>query len=141
MITEIKELILTIIDTIDLKLRTRTGRISLLIFACIVLGGSIVHSYNMHINVVALELDIEGLEEDKKELQVRIDDINKNAIANCNEQIKQGAILQQQLQEIYNNRIERDTDFIEEQTKLMKEKEKIVSIQEQNLTKLKKLSN
>ena len=49
MITEIKELILTIIDTIDLKLRTRTGRISLLIFACIVLGGSIVNSYNMQV--------------------------------------------------------------------------------------------
>ena len=72
MITQIKEFIVTIIDVLDLKLQTKTGRISLLIFACIVFGGSIVHSYNMQTNFDELEITRDKLEATKKELETKI---------------------------------------------------------------------
>ena len=139
MITQIKEFIVTIIDTLDLKLQTKTGRISLLIFACIVFGGSIVHSYNMQTNFDGLELTRDKLETTKKELETKIDTITKNAVRDCNEQIKQGAILQQQLQYIYNNKIRENNDFIEEQKTIMQEKEELVNMQKLNIDKLKSL--
>ena len=139
MITQIKEFIVTIIDTLDLKLQTKTGRISLLIFACIVFGGSIVHSYNMQTNFDGLELTRDKLETTKKDLETKIDTITKNAVRDCNEQIKQGAILQQQLQYIYNNKIRENNDFIEEQKTIMQEKEELVNMQKLNIDKLKNL--
>lgn len=139
MITQIKEFIVTIIDVLDLKLQTKTGRISLLIFACIVFGGSIVHSYNMQTNFDELEITRDKLEATKKELETKIDTITKNAVRDCNEQIRQGAILQQQLQYIYNNKIRENNDFIEEQKTIMQEKEELVNMQKLNIDKLKNL--
>ena len=140
MITQIKEFIVTIIDTLDLKLQTKTGRISLLIFACIVFGGSIVHSYNMQTNFDELVIARDKLEVTRKELETKIDTITKNAVRDCNEQIRQGAILQQQLQYIYNNKIRENNDFIEEQKTIMQEKEELVNMQKLNIDKLKNLN-
>ena len=140
MIAQIKEFIVTIIDTLDLKLQTKTGRISLLIFACIVFGGSIVHSYNMQTNFDELVIARDKLEVTRKELETKIDTITKNAVRDCNEQIRQGAILQQQLQYIYNNKIRENNDFIEEQKTIMQEKEELVNMQKLNIDKLKNLN-
>lgn len=148
MVTEIKEVFIAILDAIDQKLRTRSGRTALLIMSCVIFGGSIVHSYNMNNSINEIQVNIDKLEKDKirleKDKEVAQETLNltiKNATAECNEQIRQGAILQQELQAIYNNKTKENIDFVKKQESIIEEKKRILSIQDKNIKNLNNLNN
>lgn len=135
----IKDIFLSVIDFIDKKLQTKTGRIALLIVSCVVFGGCLVYAYNVNKNY---DDKVKELVDIKNELKITTTELRttvKNSTADCNEQIKQGAILQQQLQAIYAGKTEENKNLIKEQELILKEKEKITEIQNTNIMNLKNL--
>lgn len=136
----LKSLLLLVINTIDEKLKTRTGRLTLLIIGNIIVGGTSVHSYNMQEKSKTLEKEKDKLETDKTTLQLALNTHIKNADRECNEKVKEAAILQQQLRDIYDNRAKENNTYIQEQEKIVKQKEKLLSIQAPIINTLKKLN-
>lgn len=144
MITELiqtlKDVVISITDLIDAKLQTKTGRMALLAIGSIILGGAGVHSCNTQTNYESvLEEKIET-EKQKDSLQGLLNNHIKNADKDCNEKIKQGALLQQQLQYIYSHKIEENKEFIDQQREIVREKERVLTVQEDNINKLQNLN-
>ena len=138
--TTLKSLLLLVINTIDEKLKTRTGRLTLLIIGAIIVGGASVHSYNMQEKSENLEKDKSKIEAEKIQLQIDLNTHIKNADRECNEKVKQAALFQQELQYIYTHKVEENNRFLQEQSKVVKEKEKLLSTQAPIINKLKSLN-
>ena len=136
----LKSLLLLVINTIDEKLKTGTGRLTLLIIGAIIVGGASVHSYNMQEKSENLEKDKSKIEVEKIQLQIELNTYIKNADRECNEQVKEAALLQQELQYIYTRKVEENNRFLQEQSKVVKEKEKLLSTQAPIINKLKSLN-
>lgn len=136
MIQLLKELFIAIGDYIDTKLQTKTGRMTLLVLSGLVIGVSVMSAINDKNNYDELRAKYDVLEKKKDSLQIELNNNIKNADVECNEKIKEGALLQQQLRYIYDNKIEENKKLIKEQQQLVKEKEKVLSIQEDNINKL-----
>lgn len=136
----IKSIAVFIINTIDEKLQTKTGRLTLLIVGGIIVGGTVVHSYNMQKNYDSLRKEKLKVELDKIQLQLDINNIIKNSDKECNEKVKQAALFQQELQYIYTHKVEENNRFLQEQSKVIKEKEKLLSTQAPIINKLKSLN-
>lgn len=137
--TTLKSLVLSIINAIDNKLKTQSGRLTLIIVSSIAVGGTSVHAWNMQKNNDILEKKNIEKEKEKSELQEEVNTNIKNAEKECNERIMQSAILQKKLQDIYSNKTVENTEYIEQQEKIVKEKEKVLSIQAPIINKLKSL--
>ena len=80
------------------------------------------------------------VELDKVQLQLDINNIIKNSDKECNEKVKQAALFQQELQYIYTHKVEENNRFLQEQSKVVKEKEKLLSTQAPIINKLKSLN-
>ena len=139
-LSTIKSIAVFIINTIDEKLQTKTGRLTLLIVGGIIVGGAVVHSYNMQKNYDSLQKEKLKIELDKVQLQLDINNIIKNSDKECNEKVKQAALFQQELQYIYTHKVEENNRFLQEQSKIVKEKEKLLSTQAPIINKLKSLN-
>ena len=143
----IKDIFLSVIDFIDTKLQTKTGRIALLIASCIIFGVSVTYAYTINNKydekvkeLVEVKIDLKVVTKEKDQRQEELRTVIKNADADCNEQIRQGAILQRQLQEIYAGKTEENKNFVKQQELIIKEKEKLTKIQDNNVSNLKSLN-
>lgn len=139
MVQTLKELFFAIGDFIDTKLQTKTGRMTLLILGGVILGGCVIHTLNINNRYVDTIADLDKTEKKLDSLQNSYNDYIRNIDTYCNDKIKQGAVLQQQLKDIYNNKIEENKEYIQEQKDMVKEKEYILSVQKENIKSLEKL--
>lgn len=140
MLLKLKELLLAFGEFIDAKLQTHSGRMTLLIIAGIILGASSIHAFNITGNYNALKITYDKERKSSDSLQIKVNNLITNADSQCNEKIKQGILLHQQLQQMYNNKIEQNEDIVNQQKEIIKEKKKVLSVQEDNINELKNLT-
>lgn len=140
MLLKLKELLLAFGEFIDAKLQTQSGRMTLLIIGGIILGASSIHAFNItsKYNELKITYDIEKKSSDS--LQLKVNNLITNADNQCNEKIKQGILLHQQLQQMYNNKIEQNEEIVNQQKQIIEEKKKVLSVQEDNINELKNLT-
>ena len=136
-----KDWFVTLSNLIDDKLKTPTGKLTLVILNCLILGGATVHSCNVS---DSLEISVK-----KEEKQTKKADSLQNTLnvyiatenERCNKALEDGALLQQRMQVIYNQKEQENYRIAEENKRILREREatakaKIENIKE--LTNLKK---
>lgn len=147
-IPDIIDWFVTVSNLIDDKLKTPSGKLSLVIINCLILGGSTVHSCN---SSSALEKIIKEKEDilKEKEKQTNKADSLQNTIntyiatedERCNETLEKGALLQQKMQIIYNQKEQENYRIAEENRRILKEREATAKAKIENIKVLTNLKN
>ena len=90
----LKEIFITISTIIDDKLKTPSGKLTLVILNCIILGGATVHSWNVSTNldVAVIDRDIYKRKEDS--IQTVLNTYIATEKQRCNDNLEKGALLQ-----------------------------------------------
>lgn len=139
LLNTIKNIVFAFGNYIDNKLKTKEGRLTLIILASLLTGASLVYAAVKNENYVDKIIEYNNLKKEKDSIEV----VYSHHIANmdnlCNEKIKQGALLHQQLQAIYFNKTIENKETVEIQAILEKEKKEIIAVQTNNIKQLKKL--
>ena len=142
------KLFFQVADWIERKLSTKEGKLTLVISSSMLTAGSIIFGVNKNNNYVELYNDREKLIKDLEKSGHKVDSIqNKfneyiaSSDNRCNEQIKQGALLHQQLRDIYENKTINTQSVIQEEKIVIQERKEAVKEQKQHIKQLEKLSN
>lgn len=136
----IKEHITYFIDYIDQKLQTKEGRLALIIAGSLVTGGAIIHAYNKDTAYTELLITKTQLETKYGVLEATYTAKIQSADSDCNKKIREGAILHQQLQQIYKEKITKNIEFVKEQAIIEEQKKQIIKVQNKNLKELNRLT-
>lgn len=141
MTPNIKDWFITISTVIDDKLKTPTGRLTLVIINCILFGGAIVHSWNVSTNLEYAILERNIYKKNVDSTQTVLNTYIATENERCNENLEKGALLQRRMKEIYNEKEEDNYKIIEENNKLLKAREATAKAKLENIKALTKLKN
>lgn len=137
----LKEIFITISTIIDDKLKTPSGKLTLVILNCIILGGATVHSWNVstNLNVAVIDRDIYKRKEDS--IQTVLNSYIATENQRCNDNLEKGALLQQRMRDIYNQKEQDNYKVIEENEKVLKAREATAKAKLENIKALTTLKN
>lgn len=139
--TFLKKAFYELSNFIDNKLKTPTGRLTLIIINCLILGGAVVHSFNITGQLT------ESVKKEAKEgkkadsLQLELNNHIATADERCNDKLEQGALLQQRMQQIYNQKLEQNDKIVKENERVIKEREAYAKEKLENIKALNNLKN
>lgn len=136
-----KEWFVALSNFIDNKLKTPTGRLTLLIVNCLILGGAVVHSCNVTTNLQTITVKELKASKRADSLQTEINNYIQTSDERCNKKLEEGALFQRKMQEIYSQKEEENYMTIEENRRIIEERKKLSKDKMENikaLTNLKK---
>lgn len=136
----IKDLFITLSDTIDSKLKTPTGRLTLVILNCLLLGGATVHSCNASDALSASIIRETKATTKKDSLQNVLNHYIATENERCNDNLEKGALLQQKMQVIYSQKAKDNYSIAEQNEKILKQKEATAKAKLENIKTLTKLN-
>lgn len=137
----IKDWFVALSNLIDDKLKTPTGKLTLVILNCLLLGGATVHSWIVSDN---LETTIKNEEKQTKKadsLQTTLNNYIATENERCNETLEKGALFQQRMQIIYNQKEQENYKIAEENKRIIKEREATSKAKIENIKELNNLKN
>lgn len=138
-----KTIIVSILNLIHQKLKTKEGQLALIIVASLITGASIVTIHLKGVRIDELESDkVENrieLKDSKREVKL-LENTIKIADDNCNDKILKGVIFQRELKEALDGKIQVNTELVNERKPLLKEKEALQKDQKKTIQELKQLN-
>ena len=139
-----KTLIVSILNTIHQKLKTKEGQLSLIIVGSLITGSSIVTANLKGERIDELEKDRISLEKEILVYKAEVKQLNKEIKEideTCNERAIKNAKFQKELNDIYQLKTVENTDIVNEKLDLLKEKQKAIKNQKEALDEIKKLNH
>lgn len=144
----IREIFFPLTEWIEQKLNTKEGKLTLVIVSSMITAGSLIFGINAHNNYIAIYNEKQKLIKDLEKEGYKVETVQNQFNAyiessdkRCNEQIREGALLHQQLRDIYENRTINAKAIIQEEKIVIKERKEAVKEQKQHIKQLQKLSN
>lgn len=141
---DIKTIIVSLLNSIHQKLKTKEGQLALIIVASLITGASIVTIHLKGVRIDELLADKAEKVAEVKEKVLEIKALEKeadNAELNCNDKILRGVVFQRELKEALDGKIQVNTEIIEEKKPLLKEQEKLQQAQKKTIQELKQLND
>lgn len=141
---DIKTIIVSLLNSIHQKLKTKEGQLALIIVASLITGASIVtiHLKGVRIDELLADKAEKVAEIKEKVLEIKALELEAdNAELNCNDKILRGVIFQRELKEALDGKIQVNTEIIEEKKPLLKEQEKLQQAQKKTIQELKQLND
>ena len=141
---DIKTIIVSLLNSIHQKLKTKEGQLALIIVASLITGASIVtiHLKGVRIDELLADKAEKVAEIKEKVLEIKTLELEAdNAELNCNDKILRGVIFQRELKEALDGKIQVNTEIIEEKKPLLKEQEKLQQAQKKTIQELKQLND
>lgn len=140
-IPDIIDWFVTVSNLIDDKLKTPSGKLSLVIINCLILGGATVHSCNTSTSLELVTKEKEKQTKKADSLQNTINTYIATEDERCNETLEKGALLQQKMQTIYNQKEQENYRIAEENKRIFKEREATAKAKIENIKVLTNLKN
>lgn len=140
---DIKTIIVSLLNSIHQKLKTKEGQLALIIVASLITGASIVtiHLKGVRIDELLADKAEKVAEIKEKVLEIKALELEAdNAELNCNDKILRGVIFQRELKEALDGKIQVNTEIIEAKKPLLKEQEKLQQAQKKTIQELKQLN-
>lgn len=141
---DFKTIIVSLLNSIHQKLKTKEGQLALIIVASLITGASIVtiHLKGVRIDELLADKAEKVAEVKEKVLEIKALELEAdNAELNCNDKILRGVIFQRELKEALDGKIQVNTEIIEEKKPLLKEQEKLQQAQKKTIQELKQLND
>lgn len=138
-----KTVIVSILNLIHQKLKTKEGQLALIIVASLITGASIVTIHLKGVRIDELLTDKLDQKVEIKENKLEIASLEatiKSADDNCNDKILKGVIFQRELKEALNGKIKVNTEIINAKAPLLKEEASLQKIQKKTIQDLKHLN-
>lgn len=140
---DFKTIIVSLLNTIHQKLKTKEGQLALIIVASLITGASIVTIYLKGIRIDELIADKIEKKAEIKEGELEIEELKKEikfSDANCNDKILRGVIFQRELKEALDGKIQVNTEIVNAKKPLLKEQEALQKDQKKTINELKQLN-
>lgn len=141
---DIKTIIISILNAIHQKLKTKEGQLSLIIAASLIVGASAVTVYLKEVRIAELTADklekVEEIKENELEIKSLKADV-KAADIDCNNKILRNVVFQKELKDALDGKIKVNTEIVNEKLPLLKEEQELIKDQQQTVLQLKQLNN
>lgn len=144
----LKTVLFALGDWVEGKLNTRSGKVTLIIMSSLIVGASVVLAYNKQTETIELKATNTVISKQLKEENKKSDSIQNihnlyiaDETRRCKQETLEGAMLHEELKNIYNNRIVESKESLKEKKGIVEERKEALKVQELQIKQLNKISN